>query len=105
MSPTYGSPNRLPMRSTSTRCPITSVGSIDSLGIRYGLTMNAWISSARPSAITTISDELAERPALHAAPPSPRRRLSSSRHWRMRSWWPESSTSGTPQPRQSAGRV
>ena len=105
MSPTFGSPNRLPMRSTSTRCPITSVGSIDSLGIRYGLTMNAWISSARPSATTTITTSSRNDPRFTPAPPPPRRRLSSSRHWRIRSWWPESSTSGTPQPRHSAGRV
>src|SRR3954451_7477863 len=46
MSPILGSLNRWPMGLTSTRWPIWSVGPIDSLGIRYGLTRNAWIPSA-----------------------------------------------------------
>src|SRR3954447_24208233 len=54
MSPTEGSLKRWPMRLTSTRCPIASVGSIDALGMRYGLTRNAWMSSASPIATTTI---------------------------------------------------
>src|SRR4051795_11250660 len=54
MSPTEGSLKRWPMRLTSTRCPIASVGSIDALGMRYGLTRNAWVSSASPIATTTI---------------------------------------------------
>ena len=33
---------------------MSSVGSIDPDGIWYGLTMNAWIPSARPSARATI---------------------------------------------------
>src|SRR5450755_1926273 len=45
----------MPMRLTSTRWPIDSVGSIEPLGIRYGLTTNAWIPNARPSATTTIT--------------------------------------------------
>src|SRR3954470_17485952 len=53
-SPTLGSVNRSPMRLTSTRWPTSSVGSIDSLGIRYGLTRKAWIPSASPRATTTI---------------------------------------------------
>ena len=43
------------MRLTSTRWPISSVGTIDSLGIRYGLTRNAWMPSARPSATATMT--------------------------------------------------
>src|SRR3954447_23515326 len=53
-SPTCGSVKREPMRSTSTRWPTSSVGTIDSDGIRYGLTRNAWIPSASPSATATI---------------------------------------------------
>jgi len=34
--------------------PTSSVGSIDWLGIRNGLTRNAWMTSARPRAIATI---------------------------------------------------
>ena len=44
MSPTCGSLKRLPIRLTSTRWPTSSVGTIDSLGIRYGLTRKAWIA-------------------------------------------------------------
>jgi len=32
-----------------------SVGSIEPLGMRYGLTMKAWMASARPSATATIT--------------------------------------------------
>jgi hypothetical protein len=39
----------------STRCPTSRVGTIDGLGIRYGLTMNAWIRSARPTAIAIVT--------------------------------------------------
>src|SRR5918994_720540 len=42
------------MRLTSTRWPISSVGTIDSDGIRYGLTRNAWMPRASPRATTTI---------------------------------------------------
>ncbi len=52
MSPTLG---WLISRLVSTRWPISSVGTIDGLGIRYGLTMNAWISSASPTAIATVT--------------------------------------------------
>src|ERR1700712_2607120 len=55
ISPTSGLLKRLPSRLTSTRWPIFSVGTIDSLGIRYGLTRNAWMASARPSATTTMT--------------------------------------------------
>src|SRR5689334_21517281 len=54
MSPTCGEEKRLPMRLTSTRWPTWSVGTIDSLGIRYGFTKKAWMPSARPSATATI---------------------------------------------------
>src|SRR5829696_4409488 len=53
-APTGGSLKRAPMRLTSTRWPISSVGTIDSDGIRYGLTRNAWMPSASPRATTTI---------------------------------------------------
>ena len=52
MSPTPGVENS---RLASTRCPIASVGSIEPLGILYGLTMNAWIRSASPTAIATVT--------------------------------------------------
>ena len=78
-----GSPKRLPMRLTSTRWPTSSVGTIDSLGIRYGLTRNAWMPSASPSATATImtsssselpADALLRRAAgLRAARPCRRR--------------------------------
>src|SRR5947208_12990669 len=54
MSPTCGSRKWKRTRSTSTRWPTSRVGSIDWLGIRNGFTRNAWIRSARPSAIATI---------------------------------------------------
>src|SRR4051812_44189480 len=53
-SPTSGVEKRAPMRLTSTRWPTWSVGTIDSLGIRYGLTRNAWMPRARPRATATI---------------------------------------------------
>src|SRR3954470_9558517 len=53
-SPTSGVEKRAPMRLTSTRWPIWSVGTIDSLGIRYGLTRKAWMPKARPRATATI---------------------------------------------------
>src|SRR6478672_2421752 len=42
-------------RLTRTRWPTSRVGSIDSEGIWYGLTMKAWIPSARPRASTTMT--------------------------------------------------
>ena len=54
MSPRSGSPKRKLTRSTSTRWPTSSVGTIDSLGIRNGLTRKAWMPSASPSATATI---------------------------------------------------
>ena len=53
-------------RLTSTRWPMSSVGSIDSEGIWYGLTTNAWIPSASPiaSATITISSRTAPRPVV-----------------------------------------
>ena len=50
-------------RSTSTRWPTSSVGSIDSEGIWYGLTTKAWIRSARPIASATITTSSTKRPA------------------------------------------
>src|SRR5262245_26802309 len=50
------------MRLTSTRWPISSVGTIDSLGMRYGLTRNAWIPSASPSATATMSTSSSREP-------------------------------------------
>ena len=41
MSPILGLVKLLPIRLMSTRWPTSSVGSIDPLGISYGLTMNA----------------------------------------------------------------
>src|SRR3954447_9270662 len=61
-SPTSGSLKRAPMRFTSTRWPILRVGTIDSLGIRYGLTRNAWMPSARPSATATIRTSSSSEP-------------------------------------------
>ena len=55
MSPTPGAAKRLPMRLTITRSPTASVGSIEPLGMRYGLTTNAWTTSAMPSATATTS--------------------------------------------------
>ena len=52
MSPTLG---WLINRLVSTRWPMSSVGTIEGLGIRYGLTMKAWISSARPTATATVT--------------------------------------------------
>src|SRR4051812_41265677 len=53
-SPRPGLLKRRLIRSTSTRWPTARVGTIDSLGMRKGLTRNAWIPSARPRATTTI---------------------------------------------------
>src|SRR5215218_7700359 len=53
-SPTSGSEKRAPILLTSTRWPISSVGTIDSLGILYGLMRKAWIPSASPSATATM---------------------------------------------------
>ena len=39
-----------------------SVGTIDSLGMRYGLTRNAWMPSARPSATATIRTSSSSEP-------------------------------------------
>src|SRR3954451_1272564 len=62
MSPTCGEEKRAPMRFTSTRWPTVSVGTIDSLGIRYGLTRNAWMPSASPSATATIRTSSSSEP-------------------------------------------
>src|SRR4051812_4779216 len=62
MFPTSGSPRRPDTRLTSTRWPTCRVGTIDSLGMRYGLTRNAWIPSASPSATTTIRTSSSSEP-------------------------------------------
>ena len=54
MSPTDGSPKRMPMRFTSTRWPMSSVGSIEPLGMRYVLTSTSCTTNAISSAATTI---------------------------------------------------
>src|SRR4051812_21097303 len=61
-SPTSGVLKRAPMRFTSTRWPTSSVGTIDSLGMRYGLTRKAWIPRARPSATATIRTSSSSEP-------------------------------------------
>ena len=63
MSPRSGSLKRKLTRSTSTRCPISRVGTIDSLGMRNGLTRKAWMPSARPSATATIVTSSTSEPA------------------------------------------
>src|SRR3954469_23873641 len=61
-SPTAGFEKEWPMRLTSTRWPICSVGTIDSLGMRYGLTRKAWMPSASPSATATITTSSSREP-------------------------------------------
>src|SRR4051794_41756113 len=53
MSPTFGEGNRSPMRLTSTRWPTSSVGSIDSLGMRYGLCTKGRVSRGTAVGPTT----------------------------------------------------
>src|SRR4051794_20803967 len=67
-SPTDGFEKRSPMRLTSTRCPICNVGTIDSLGIRYGLTRKAWIPRARPRATATIRTSSTSEPEVDDDP-------------------------------------
>src|SRR5687768_8185320 len=67
-SPTLGVVKRAPMRLTSTRWPICSVGTIDSLGIRYGLTRNAWMPRARPRATATIRISSSREPEAEDEP-------------------------------------
>src|SRR3954454_13525687 len=66
MLPTSGSLSRPETRLTSTRWPTWSVGTIDSLGMRYGLTRNAWMPSASPSATTTIRTSSSSEPDADA---------------------------------------
>src|SRR3954470_18264825 len=54
MSPTCGLEKRSPIRFTRTRWPACRVGTIDSEGIREGLTRKAWMPSASPRATATI---------------------------------------------------
>src|SRR5215213_7534370 len=67
-SPTDGSLKREPMRLTSTRCPICSVGTIDSDGMRYGLTRKAWIASASPRATATMRINSTSEPPVEDDP-------------------------------------
>src|SRR3954454_21026736 len=66
-SPTSGSEKRAPMRVTSTRWAISSVGTIDSLGILYGLMRKAWMPSARPSATATMRTSSSSEPEANEA--------------------------------------
>src|SRR3954447_26856496 len=66
-SPTSGSEKRAPMRLTSTRWPISSVGTIDSLGILYGLMRRAWLRSGRPSATATMRTSSSSEPEADEA--------------------------------------
>ena len=74
-------------RSTSTRWPTSSVGSIDPEGIWYGLTTKAWISSARPIASATITTSSRSAPHARCGPrdqvcvPRARRLPPSPRPW------------------------
>src|ERR1700735_4888157 len=52
MSPT---PGWVESRKARIRWPTCSVGSIEPEGIRYGLTTNAWIRNARPTATATVT--------------------------------------------------
>src|SRR6201995_3102983 len=61
-SPTWGELKCMPMRLTSTRWPTCSVGTIDSLGMRYGLTRKAWMPSASASATATIITSSSSEP-------------------------------------------
>src|SRR3954454_12484472 len=67
-SPTSGVEKRAPMRLTSTRWPIWSVGTIDSLGIRYGLTRKAWMPRAKPRATATIMISSSSEPEAEDDP-------------------------------------
>src|SRR5258707_2857111 len=51
-------------RLTSTRWPTSSVGSIDSEGIWYGLITQAWIASASPRASATMTTSSTSPPPL-----------------------------------------
>src|SRR4051812_42953680 len=54
--PSFGFPPILWLkRLTRIRWPVCSVGTIDSDGIRYGLTANAWIVSAKNSATAIVT--------------------------------------------------
>src|SRR6478609_3143145 len=68
MSPTSGCVKRSPIRLTSTRCPTCKVGTMDSLGIRYGLTRKAWMPRARPRATATINTSSTSDPEVEPDP-------------------------------------
>src|SRR4051794_41720730 len=48
MSPTLGSPKCSPRRVTRTRWPTSSVGPLDSLGVRYGFARKGWVGKGQP---------------------------------------------------------
>ena len=87
-----------------------SVGSIDDDGMRYGLTTHALsantitiapaIVKTQSSTTRTSRGRLREQPAERVS-----HRTCSRRQASIFAWSPESSTSGTLQPRNSAGRV
>ena len=60
-SPTSGSEKRAPMRLTSTRWPICSVGTIDSDGILYGLIEEGLDAEREPERHGHDQDELQQR--------------------------------------------
>ena len=51
----WPTPGLVSSRHTSTRWPGCSVGTIEGLGILYGLIRNAWIRKASPTAIATVA--------------------------------------------------
>src|SRR5947209_8321299 len=69
MSPTLG---WLISRLVSTRWPIFSVGIIEPLGMRYGLTTKAWMSSASATATATVITSSTSDLTGDREPPSPR---------------------------------
>ena len=87
-----------------------SVGSIELDGIRYGLTTHCLIASTiriAPTIVTSqsIVTRMPLRQALGQAVDRVSQRTCSLRQRSTRPWSPDSSTSGTRQPRNSAGRV
>src|SRR5690242_17130494 len=68
MSPTCGELKCMPMRLTSTRWPTARVGTIDSLGMRYGLTRNAWMPSAKGRDTATIITSSSSAPEVDDDP-------------------------------------
>ena len=87
-----------------------SVGSIDDDGIRYGLTTHAFRArtmTIAPAMVRTQSSatRTGPRQVREEAAERVSHRTCSLRQASIRAWSPERSTSGTVQPRNSAGRV